>query len=161
MRMMGLQAICQAPRTTGPHPEHRAYAYLLKGVTNERSNHVWSADTRYIPVQRGFLVSPIARTATNGRFVRPRVVVPAPWGTSQPSRVFRPRRVGLGRQYHPSERMATPDVVTSLRLKSHPSSRANARPALTAFLPPSRRFAPCRSAAGFRRFSEPVSSEPN
>ena len=34
-----------------PHPEHRVYPYLLKGLAIERSNHVWTADLTYIPVQ--------------------------------------------------------------------------------------------------------------
>ena len=55
MRLMGLQAIYQAPRTTRPHPEHRVYPYRLKGVAIERPNHVWASDITYIPVQRGFL----------------------------------------------------------------------------------------------------------
>ena len=55
MRLMGLQAIYQAPRTTRPHPEHRVYPYLLKGVAIERPNHVWTSDITYIPVQKGFL----------------------------------------------------------------------------------------------------------
>ena len=55
MRLMGLQAIYQAPRTTTRHPEHRVYPYLLKGLAIDRSNQVWSADITYIPVQRGFL----------------------------------------------------------------------------------------------------------
>ena len=55
MRLMGLEAIYQAPRTTRPHPEHRVYPYRLKGVAIERPNHVWCADLTYIPVQKGFL----------------------------------------------------------------------------------------------------------
>ena len=55
MRLMGLQAIYQAPRTTTRHPEHRIYPYLLKGFAIERPNQVWSADITYIPVQKGFL----------------------------------------------------------------------------------------------------------
>ena len=55
MRLMGLQAIYQAPRTTRPHPEHRVYPYLLKGLAIERPNHAWTADITYIPVQKGFL----------------------------------------------------------------------------------------------------------
>jgi putative transposase len=55
MRLMGLQVIYQAPRTSAPHPAHRIYPYLLKGMTIERPNHVWCADITYIPVQRGFL----------------------------------------------------------------------------------------------------------
>ncbi|MDE0032471.1 MAG: IS3 family transposase [Deltaproteobacteria bacterium] len=55
MRLMGLEAIYQAPRTTQPHPEHRVYPYRLKGVAIERPNHAWCADITYIPVQKGFL----------------------------------------------------------------------------------------------------------
>ena len=55
MRLMGLAAIYQAPRTSAPHPEHRVYPYLLKGMAIARPNQVWCADITYIPVQRGFL----------------------------------------------------------------------------------------------------------
>ena len=55
MRLMGLQAIYQAPRTSDPHPEHRIYPYLLRNMKITRPNHVWCADITYIPVQCGFL----------------------------------------------------------------------------------------------------------
>ena len=55
MRLMGLQAIYRAPRTSDPHPEHRVYPYLLKDMSINRSNPVWCADITYIPVCRGFL----------------------------------------------------------------------------------------------------------
>ena len=55
MRLMGLEAIYQAPRTSMPHPAHRVYPYLLKGLAIETPNQVWCADITYIPVQRGFL----------------------------------------------------------------------------------------------------------
>ena len=55
MRLMGLQAIYQAPRTSEPHPSHRIYPYLLRGLAIERPDQVWCADITYIPVQRGFL----------------------------------------------------------------------------------------------------------
>jgi putative transposase len=55
MRLMGLEAIYRAPKTSAPHPEHRTYPYLLKGLAIERPDHVWCADITYIPVQRGFL----------------------------------------------------------------------------------------------------------
>ena len=54
-RLMGLQAIYQAPRTSDPHPAHRVYLYLLRGMVIDRPNRVWCADITYIPVQRGFL----------------------------------------------------------------------------------------------------------
>ena len=55
MRLMGLEAIYQAPKTSTPHPEHRIYPYLLRGVTVDRADQVWCADITYIPVKRGFL----------------------------------------------------------------------------------------------------------
>ena len=55
MRLMGLQAIYRAPRTSDPHPAHRIYPYLLRGMAIDRPNQVWCADITYIPVQRGFL----------------------------------------------------------------------------------------------------------
>ena len=55
MRLMGLQAIYRAPRTSKPHPEHRIHPYLLRGLTITRPDHVWCADITYIPVRRGFL----------------------------------------------------------------------------------------------------------
>ncbi len=55
MRLMGLEAIYRAPRTSAPHPEHRVYPYLLRGLAIERPDHVWCADITYIPVRRGFL----------------------------------------------------------------------------------------------------------
>jgi len=55
MRLMGLAAIYQAPRTSVPHPAHRVYPYLLRNLAITRSNQVWCADITYIPVQHGFL----------------------------------------------------------------------------------------------------------
>ncbi len=54
MRLMGLQAIYRAPKTGKPHPEHRIYPYLLKGLAITRPNQVWCADITYIPMRRGF-----------------------------------------------------------------------------------------------------------
>ncbi len=65
-RLMGLQAIYQAPRTTRPHPEHRVYPYLLKGVPIERPNHAWTSDIERheaflnLAVVRGHRHQPVA-----------------------------------------------------------------------------------------------------
>lgn len=55
MRLMGLSAIYQRPNTSKPHPQHKVYPYLLRGLTIDRPNQVWCADISYIPVRRGFL----------------------------------------------------------------------------------------------------------
>ena len=55
MREMGLKPIYPKPRTSKPHPENKAYPYLLRGMTIERVDQVWCADITYIPMARGFL----------------------------------------------------------------------------------------------------------
>ena len=55
MRKMGLSAVYQKPRTTIPHPEHKIYPYLLRGLRVDRPNQVWCTDITYIPMKRGFL----------------------------------------------------------------------------------------------------------
>ena len=48
LRQMGLEAIYPKPRLSQPGPGHRIYPYLLRAVTMERVNQVWSADITYI-----------------------------------------------------------------------------------------------------------------
>jgi putative transposase len=55
MRRMGIAALGPKPRTTKPEPGHTIYPYLLRDMTIERANQVWSADITYIPIGRGFL----------------------------------------------------------------------------------------------------------
>lgn len=55
MQKIGLMAIYQKPNTSKPHPEHKIYPYLLRGVEITKPNHVWCADVTYIPMRRGFL----------------------------------------------------------------------------------------------------------
>jgi len=55
MRLMGLEAIYPKPKTSKPHPEHKIYPYLLRGLKIRRSNQVWAADITYIPLERGFM----------------------------------------------------------------------------------------------------------
>ena len=55
MAKMGLVAVYQRPRTTVPHPKHRKWPYLLRGLVIDRPDQVWCADITYIPMRRGFL----------------------------------------------------------------------------------------------------------
>ena len=55
MRKMGLEAIYPGPRLSQKHPKHRIYPYLLRGLSIDRSNQVWSTDITYVPMQQGFM----------------------------------------------------------------------------------------------------------
>ena len=55
MRWMGLGALYRKPRTSAVHLDLQVYPYLLRGLTIDRPDHVWCADTTYMPVAAGFL----------------------------------------------------------------------------------------------------------
>ena len=44
MRMLGLAGMAPGPNTSKPHPEHKIYPYLLRGVDVTKPNQVWSTD---------------------------------------------------------------------------------------------------------------------
>ena len=54
MRRQGLAAMAPGPNTSRPHPEHKVYPYLLRGVAVVRPNQVWSSDVTYIRLAGGF-----------------------------------------------------------------------------------------------------------
>jgi len=55
MRILGLAGMAPGPNTSRPHPKHKIYPYLLRGVTVTRPNQVWSTDITYIRLARGFV----------------------------------------------------------------------------------------------------------
>lgn len=55
MAILGLSGMAPGPNTSRPHPEHKVYPYLLRGITVTRPNQVWSTDITYIRLPRGFV----------------------------------------------------------------------------------------------------------
>jgi len=55
MRLMGLEAIYPKPKLSLAGRGHRIYPYLLRDVSIERVDQVWSTDITYIPMATGFM----------------------------------------------------------------------------------------------------------
>ena len=55
MQLMGIEAVYPKPRLSQPGEGHRVYPYLLRGVTVDRLNQVWSTDITYIRMAQGFV----------------------------------------------------------------------------------------------------------
>jgi putative transposase len=55
MRMMRLEVIYPRPRLTIRDQQHKVFPYLLRGVTVDRVDQVWSIDITYIRLRNGFL----------------------------------------------------------------------------------------------------------
>jgi putative transposase len=54
LRVMGLEAIYPKPKLSAGRG-HKVYPYLLRDVTVERADQVWSADITYVPLACGFM----------------------------------------------------------------------------------------------------------
>jgi putative transposase len=55
MRILGIEAHYPKRNLSRPAPGHETYPYLLRGISIERPNQVWSTDITYVPMQSGFL----------------------------------------------------------------------------------------------------------
>src|SRR5258705_4618917 len=87
MRLMGLVAIYQRPKTSKAAVAHKVYPYLLGGIAIERVNQVWCSDVTYIPMAKGFLyLAVIMGSAARAELA---------WRVSQPLRGV-PGRGALG-----------------------------------------------------------------
>lgn len=54
MRHLGLAGMSPGPHTSIPHPEHKIYPYLLRGVSVVRPNQAWGTDVTYVRLAHGF-----------------------------------------------------------------------------------------------------------
>jgi putative transposase len=54
MRKMGIEALYKKPSLSKPHPGHKVYPYLLRGLDVTEANSVWCSDITYIPMAKGF-----------------------------------------------------------------------------------------------------------
>ena len=55
MELLGIEAVYPKPKLSQAGEGHKIYPYLLRGVTVERVNQVWSTDITYIRMAQGFL----------------------------------------------------------------------------------------------------------
>lgn len=55
MQALGLRGLAPGPATSTPHPAHRIYPYLLRGVTAAPPNHVWGIDITYMRLRGAWM----------------------------------------------------------------------------------------------------------
>lgn len=55
LRLMGVEAIYPKPRLSQPGAMSQRYSYLLRDLAIQQTNQVWSSDSRYVRMRRGFL----------------------------------------------------------------------------------------------------------
>jgi len=55
MKKMGIEALYRRPNTSKPAPGHKIYPYLLRDISVDRPNQVWTTDITYIQMARGFV----------------------------------------------------------------------------------------------------------
>ncbi|WP_207900817.1 DDE-type integrase/transposase/recombinase [Pectinatus cerevisiiphilus] len=55
MQQMGIQAIYPRQNTSRTNPQNPIYPYLLKGLSIEHPDQVWSIDITYIPIRSSWL----------------------------------------------------------------------------------------------------------
>ena len=55
MSILCLAGMAPGPNTSPRHSRHKVYPYLLRGISIDRPNQVWSTDITYIRLPRGFV----------------------------------------------------------------------------------------------------------
>jgi len=54
MRLMGIEVLYPKRNLSRPHPDHKVYPYLLRGLEINRPDMVWCSDITYIRLKHGF-----------------------------------------------------------------------------------------------------------
>ncbi|NTW54636.1 MAG: transposase [Chlorobaculum sp.] len=68
MRKLGLAVMAPGPNTSKPHPQHKIYPYLLRGMKVTRPKQVWSIDITWCPLPQGLCIWWPSSTDTRARF---------------------------------------------------------------------------------------------
>lgn len=55
MKKINWQTIYRGPHTSIANKDHKVYPYLLRNLTINKVNQVWSTDITYIPMPRGYM----------------------------------------------------------------------------------------------------------
>jgi putative transposase len=55
MQTLGLAGMASGHNPSKPHPEHKFYPYLLRGLAIIRPNQVWITDITYLRLWHGFV----------------------------------------------------------------------------------------------------------
>lgn len=55
MEVLGIEAVYPKPQLSRPGDRHKIHPYLLRGVTVDRPDQVWSTDITYIRMAQGFV----------------------------------------------------------------------------------------------------------
>src|SRR5215212_8244414 len=107
MKRMGIEALYRKPATSKPAPGHKIYPYLLRGMTIDRPNQVWTMDITYVPMARGFVY--LARPSTGSAAGFSPGGCQSPWRRRFASRRWkRPWSATAGRRSSTPIRAASP-----------------------------------------------------
>jgi len=68
MKIIDWRTIYREPKTTVVNKEHKKYPYLLRNLTIDKNNQVWTTDITYIAMEQGFMYL-MAVMDINSRYV--------------------------------------------------------------------------------------------
>ncbi len=75
IRNMGISALAPQPGTSCRNPQHKVFPYLLRKRAIKRSKQVWTLDTTYIRMERGFVYLTAVVDVNSRRVLAHRVAI--------------------------------------------------------------------------------------